>query len=97
MNFSCLSLFFRLPLVVLVFGLIFVFDGNFPKADNLAISVEIADYFDERDDKKSFDDGLPIVTFKLTLNQHFNRVSLDLGFVPKIVPLELHATGPPYV
>ena len=97
------SLILRLPLFVLVCGLLFGPSGNFSPGDNLAIpgegayTIEVAYTLEERDGNKSFDDGLPVVNFNLALIQHFNRFSLDHKYVPQVATLELRATGPPYV
>ena len=85
----------RLPLAVLVCSLLVCVGGNFPQDDYLATFEKVEATFDERDDNKSFDGGLPVVIFKDALIQHFAWVSLDLGNVPQGAPLELRATGPP--
>jgi len=95
MSFRGPFLWLRLLLVVLVYGLPFGDYGNYIPSDNLIIIGEAADIFDERDDKNSLDDGLPVILFKDALIQHFNWISFDLDNVSEGVTLELHATGPP--
>ena len=97
MDFSRLSLLLRLPLAVLVCGLLFCFCLYPPPGDSFAINVEVEDAFDERDGEKPFNGALPVASFKLALIEQFNWVSLGRGYAPQVVPLELHATGPPHV
>ena len=97
MSFSRLFLLLRLPLAVLLCGLLVCLGGTFPPDDYLASPGEVELILDERDDNKPFDGGLPVVIFEDALNQHFNWVSLDLGNMSEGVPLELRATGPPIV
>jgi len=97
MGFRRLTLLLRLPLAVLLCSLLVCLGGNFPPDDYLAVTEKVADTFDERDDKKSFGVGLPVVIYEDDLIQHSDRVSLDLGNVSQGDTLELHATGPPNV
>jgi hypothetical protein len=95
MDFSRLYLLLRLPLAVLICSQLVSLGGDFPPDDYLISPDEVAYTFDERDDNKPFDVGLPVVNFKDALIQHSNWVSLDLGYVSKSATLELRATGPP--
>lgn len=97
MVFRRLSLLLLLPLAVLLYGLLFCFCVYSPPSDNFAINVEVKDAFDEREGEKPFKDALPVASFELALIEHFNWVSLDHGYAPQVVPIELHATGPPHV
>lgn len=97
MSFSRLSSFLRLPLVVLICGQLVYLGGNFALGGYFVLSVEEVVASDERDDKKFFDSGVPVTTFKDALSRHANKVSLGLGYMPRDVALELRATGPPNV
>jgi len=97
MRFNRLTLLLRLSLTVLFFGQLVFLGSGFSPGDYMIAPEEVADTFDKRDDNKSFDVGLPIVTFKDALTQHSDLVSLDLGHVSQGTPLELRATGPPIV
>lgn len=97
MSFGRLSLLLRLSLAVLICGQLVFLGGNFSPENYLAFPGEAEVFFDERDDDKSFDVGLPVITFEDALTQHFDWVSLALGYVSEGITLELHATGPPKV
>ena len=97
MGFNRLYLLLRMPLAVLICIQLVFLGGDFPPDDYLTSPDEVADIFDEREDNKSFDAGLPAVIFKDALIQHSNWVSLDLGYLSQIATLELRATGPPNV
>jgi len=87
----------RLPLAVLIFSQLVYLGGN-PSSDGYLISSEeVAVSFSERDDSKSSYLGLPGGTFKDALIQHFDWISLGLGYVLQGAVLELRATGPPNV
>lgn len=97
MSFGRLSLLLRLSLAVLICGQLVFLGGNFSPENYLASPGEAEVFFDERDDDKSFDVGLPVITFEDALTQHSDWVLLDLGHVSGGITLELHATGPPNV
>ena len=90
-------MFLRLSLTVLICGQLLFLDGAFSRDNYMASPGEAEVFFDERDDSKPFDLGLPVIIFEDSLTQHFAWVSSGLGYVPKGVTLELHATGPPTV
>ena len=97
MDFSRLFLLLRLPLAVLICSQLVFLGGNVSPEDYLVSPGEVEVLLDERDDKKSFDVGLPVFIFEDALIRPFEWVSLDLGHVSGGVNLELHATGPPDV
>lgn len=95
MSLGRLSLFLRLPLAVLICSQLVYLSGNFSLDDYFVISAEEVVAFDERNDNKFFNAGLPVVPFKDALIQQADKVSLGLGSAPGDATLELHATGPP--
>ncbi len=95
MSLSRLSLLLRVPLVALIFGQLAFLGGTLPPDDSLAPTEEISVTFEERDDNKPFDAGLPVVIFEDALIRFSGWVLPDLGHVSPGATLELHATGPP--
>ncbi len=95
MSLSRLSLFLRLPLVALICSQLVYLGGNFSLGDYFVLSAEEVVVFDERDDNKFFDAGLPVSPHKDALIRHANKISLKLGYGPEEVTPEHRATGPP--
>jgi len=97
MRLSRLSLVIRLPLAVLLCSQLVYFSGDVPRGDYYASSVVEVVAFDERDDGKSFDAGLPVALFEQALIQPFELYLSGFGYVPQGITPDLRATGPPTV
>ena len=97
MDFSRLFVLLRLPLAVLICSQLVFLGGNVSPEDYLVSPGEVEVLLDERDDKKSFDVGLPVDIYEDALIRPFEWVSLNPGHVSDGVTLERHATGPPNV
>ncbi|MDA1024083.1 MAG: hypothetical protein O2817_12195 [Proteobacteria bacterium] len=97
MRLSRLSLVLRLPLAALLCSQLVFFSGDVPRGDYYASSAEEVVAFDERDDGKSSNAGLPAATFEQALIQASDLVLSGFGYVPQGIAPDLRATGPPTV
>lgn len=97
MSFSRLSFVLRLPLAaILCWQLVFI-GGDIPRGDYYASSVEEVVAFEESDDDRSFDVGLPVSFFEGVLIQASEPILSGFGYQLQGIAPDLHATGPPTV
>lgn len=97
MSFKRFSLLLRVPLIVLTCSQLVYLNGAFFPDDFLPSPNEEAVSFDENNDNKSLDVGLPVVIFKNAQYQHTDGILLELGYQFSSATPELHATSPPNI